>query len=82
MAYGKKEGIGAVFWVTFIIFGLLVLIGIFYWMVVKPNPVPHSPARPNGALFSNPLITPAPVLALESPQPNHVPTWEYPAQSS
>jgi hypothetical protein len=51
MAYGKKEGIGAVFWATFIIFGLLVLIGIFYWMVAKPNPVRHSPEKPNGAVL-------------------------------
>jgi hypothetical protein len=43
MAHGKKEGVGGVFWITFIIFGLLVLIGIFYWMVMKPNPVRHSP---------------------------------------
>lgn len=51
--YGK-EGIGAVFWVTFIVFGLLVLIGLFIWMVRKPNPVPTSPERPSGAVWTEP----------------------------
>ncbi len=60
MAYGKKQGIGAVFWVTFIIFGLLVLIGIFYWMLAKPNPVRHSPERPSGAIFVLPLQSAVP----------------------
>jgi hypothetical protein len=61
VAEGKKReraGIGAVFWITFIIFGLAVLIGIFYWVVMKPNPLPHSPERTGGTvvLVSNATI--------------------------
>ena len=58
MAHGKKEGLGAVFVITAIVFGLAVLIGLFYWMVHKPSPVPHSPERPN-VHWTSPIVPPS-----------------------
>ncbi len=55
MPIQRKEGIGAVFWVTFILFGLLVLIGLFAWMIRKQKPIPNSPERPNGAVWTEPV---------------------------
>jgi hypothetical protein len=51
----RKQGIGAVFWVTFILFGLLILIGLFIWMVRKQGPMPTNPERRNGAVGTAPL---------------------------
>jgi hypothetical protein len=55
MAIGKKAGMTGVFWVTFVVFGLLVLIGIFYWMVHQPNPVPHSPEQSSSVIWTEPI---------------------------
>jgi hypothetical protein len=55
MATQRKEGIGAVFWVTFVVFGLLVLIGIFIWMLRKQSPLPNTPEHRNGAVLTAPL---------------------------
>lgn len=51
----KHEGVGAIFWVTAALFALLVLIGIFYWMLAKKLPTPHSPERPSSAIWSHPI---------------------------
>ena len=50
----RKAGIGAVFWITFILFGLLVLIGVFIWMF-RRHPLPTNPERPNSAIWTEPL---------------------------
>ena len=59
MSKMKKEGLGAVFVAASLVFGLAILIGLFYWMIHKPNPVPHSPARPNGTVWVSPAPSPA-----------------------
>ncbi|HET8667956.1 MAG TPA: hypothetical protein VFM10_08250 [Terriglobales bacterium] len=55
MASKQSAGAGGIFWITFILLGLLILIGISYWMIKKPNPVPHSPEKTNGAIWSKPV---------------------------
>jgi hypothetical protein len=56
MARGKV-GLGAVFVATSIVFAIAVLIGLYYWMIDKPLPVPHSPERPN-VEWSSPTMVP------------------------
>jgi len=55
MAKQGHAGAGGVFWITFVVLGLAILIGIFYWMVKERSPMPHSPERPSGALWSEPV---------------------------
>lgn len=50
----ERQGIGAIFWATFILFGLRVLMGLFYWMVHKQSPRPNAPKK-NGALWIAPV---------------------------
>jgi hypothetical protein len=55
MAKETNPGARGIFWITFVILGLGVLIGFFVWMVKSRNPLPHSPERPNGTVWSEPL---------------------------
>ncbi len=51
----KKAGVGAVFWITFIIFGLIALIGVFYWMIHKSSTIPHSPGQSSALFWVTPV---------------------------
>ncbi len=39
----RHEGLGAMFYVTLLIFGLLIIIGVIFWMFQKGGGIRHSP---------------------------------------
>lgn len=51
-------GSGGIFWITFVVLGLGILVGFFIWMVKSRHQLPHSPERPNGTVWSEPLAAP------------------------
>lgn len=51
----QHAGTGGVFWITFVVLGLAILIGVFVLMIEANHGLPHSPERPNGELWSEPM---------------------------